>query len=592
VIDRFGIVLGFPRGLYQIDANGSVVSTSVKVYLEYRRVGSPEWEWIRGNFPNVVPITLESSRWSGGWVDGEGLWTEIEVGRSVYGDHTEGETYNIGSALIPEYNAIGTWRWIPVSSVINSGTITVDYIEVVETSTYPIYRSFYLPADITPGQYEIRCRLVDAPSESSRVVRDVYLSSLQEIVNESCTYPGVSLLSVRALATDQLSGSGITVDCLASRQTVYIGGGPAPGDAPANNPAWACYYLLNREGEGVPDSRINYLPFLEWASKCRLRGYTVNLYIDSTGSLRRALDMAALNGRGVVVQMGSKFTCLVDLPDDTPVQRFLFTMGNIAADSFAEEWMAPKDRANAVEVTYFDADLDYVRTTVEIYADDYDTSPMETNKAAVTMYGCTSKDLATKYGRFLLACNRYLTLTSSWQSDVDAIACLPGDPIDVAHDVPQWGQSGRLVSYDSGTGEMVFDREVTIPGSYTVYVVMVRRMSDDSSDLFQIVATAPPRVTDTVTVVLISSSGGVGGAASDGAIVDSGEDGALVSSDEDGAIVDTGTATYAGSVYSVGALSTVVKQMRVLRISRDRDSRKKLTCLEYVSDIYVDGVTY
>jgi hypothetical protein len=95
-----------------------------------------------------------------------------------------------------------------------------------------------------------------------------------------------------------------------------------------------------------------------------------------------------------------------------------------------------------------------------------------------------------------------------------------------------------------------------------------------------------------VTVVLISSSGGVGGAASDGAIVDSGEDGALVSSDEDGAIVDTGTATYAGSVYSVGALSTVVKQMRVLRISRDRDSRKKLTCLEYVSDIYVDGVTY
>jgi predicted phage tail protein len=323
-----------------------------------------------------------------------------------------------------------------------------------------------------------------------------------------------------------------------------------------------------------------------------MQGYTVNLYIDSTGSLRRALDMVSLNGRASVVQMGSKFTCLVDLPDDVPVQRFLFTMGNIAADSFSEEWMPVGDRANAIEVTYFDADLDYTRQTVEIYSDDFDTTPMEINKVSVTKWGCTDRNYAEKYGRFLLYCNRYLTLVSSWNADVDAIACIPNDVVDAAHDVPQWGQSGRIVSYNWGTHVMVIDREVTLQPS-TDYVVMIRRIEDDAIDIFAVETVGVETTTDTLTANLSSSTGLPGGNVLDGAIVTETGDGAIVDSAGDGAMVGgSGVAVYARSVYSFGLLANVVKPMRVLRISRASDLRKKLTCLEYAPEIYVDGVTY
>jgi predicted phage tail protein len=426
-----------------------------------------------------------------------------------------------------------------------------------------------------------------------RWVQDVYFASFQEIINVACTYPGVALLGIKALGTDQLSGSDITVDCIARRETVPVWDGSAYVERAANNPAWTSYYLLNRYGEGVDASRIDYQAFYNWSLKCLARGYTVNLYVDSTGSLRRALDMVSLNGRASVVQMGSKFTCLVDLPDDVPVQRFLFTMGNIAADSFSEEWMPVGDRANAIEVTYWDKELDYTRQTVEIYSDDFDTSPMEINKVSVTKWGCTDRAYAEKYGRFLLACNRYLTLTSSWNADVDAIACIPGDPIDVAHDVPQWGQSGRIVSYDWGLFEMILDREVTLQPA-TDYVVMIRRIEDDAIDIFAVEQVGVETTTDTLTATLSSSTGGGGaGEILDGVIVTETEDGAIVTETEDGAMIGgAGTAVYAGSVYSFGLLATVVKPMRVLNISRASDLRKKLACIEYTSDVYVDGVTY
>lgn len=598
VVDRFGVVIGFPKGLYNV-SGGSVGNVSVKVYLEYRLKTDGDTEtWIRASFPNIVPITVTTGRWSGGYwtmyLESDPLqWIEIEAGSDTPGDHTEGDPFAFtGIGYEGPYAATGVWHWLETGTEYGSGTTSVDYIEVNEASTNPIYRNFFLLNDVTPGQYEIRCRLVDEPATGIEYVQDAYFTSFQEVVNEAQQYPGTAILSVRALATDQLSGSDFTVDCLPFRATVPIYNGATLENRLANSPAWASYYLLNRNGEGVDASRIDYQAFSSWAGKCQARGYEVNLYVDSTGTLRRALDMVALNGRGVVSQLGSKFTCMVDLPDENVVQRFLFTMGNIEADSFTEEWMSTADRANAVEVTYFDKELDYARTTVEIYSDDYDTTDREINKVSVTLFGCTSKDYATRYGKFLLYCNRYLTLVSSWGADVDAIACLPNDPIDVAHDVPQYGESGRIVSYDWGTLEMVIDREVTMePG--TDYIVMIRRVEDDAIDTFAVDAVGVETTTDTFTARLSSSVGPSGGDALDGAIVTETGDGAIVDSTGDGAMVGGGgVAVYAGSVYSFGTVSSVVKQMRVLRISRAGDLRKKLTCMEYVPEIYVDGVTY
>jgi hypothetical protein len=417
----------------------------------------------------------------------------------------------------------------------------------------------------TPGQYDIRCYLKEELPSTARYGNDTYWESFQEIITDDFTYPGTALLAVRALATDQLSGGMPSVDCLVERSVVPVWTGAQYEDKLANIPAWACYHLLHRaeykgtgdtslaasyEVKGVSASRIDYLAFQSWAAWCTEKGYTVNLYVDQATSVRRALDMIATNGRGCVVQMGSKFSCIVDRIEITPVQRFMFTLGNIVSDSFQEEWLPVTDRANAIEVTFFDSALDYSRQVVTIYAQDFDTAGHEINTMQATLYGCVTRDLAIKYGKFLINSNKYLTLTCSFEADVDAIACVLGDVIEVAHDVPQWGYSGRVVS--SANSTVTVDRDIDITG--VTHYVRVKHQDDDTFEEKEIIS-----VNGTGRILTISGTWGKN--------------------------------PELHALYSVGHINAVVKLFRVLRISRSQELRRKITCLEYVADIYEDGAT-
>jgi len=128
-----------------------------------------------------------------------------------------------------------------------------------------------------------------------------------------------------------------------------------------------------------------------------------------------------------------------------------------------------------VEITYYDEDRDYEPTTVELYAFDFDTSDREINKATVALYGCVDRDMALQYGKWLLNNNRLLTMVASWEAGVDAIACLPGDVVEVSHDVNLFGYSGRVASATTNTA--VVDRDLTY---VTNCQITVRHQDDDS----------------------------------------------------------------------------------------------------------------
>jgi predicted phage tail protein len=368
------------------------------------------------------------------------------------------------------------------------------------------------------------------------------------------------------------------VDMLATRSTVPVWTGAAYAARSASNPAWACYDILHQarykgtggvtlaasyDVLGVPASRIDYNEFVSWAGWCMDPGrdvapppdpplgpHTCNIYLDTPMSLRKALDMVGACGRGVVVQIGTKFTPIVDRPEKTPVQRFLLTPGNIAADSFQEQFLPMHDRANSVEVTYYDADQDYTRQTLEVYASDFDTSDREINKASVTLVGVTNRQKATDYARFLINSNRYLTNTISIEADVDSIVCLPGDVIEVAHDVPQWGYGGRIVSATASGATL--DRSVTLAPA-TVYHIMVKHQDDDSREERVIADAAGTYTTLSLTVAWTKIPA-------------------------------------AHAVYSVGEVDHVVKEFRVLRIGTGQDLRRKIAALEYLQEVYEDGV--
>lgn len=560
-VEGFGVGLYCPNGLGYYNAEGGVDPLCVQIEMQYRRVGDTVWTAIED--VNRVPITVPAYRWSAGYYGGLGsmrYWNEVEAGSEDPSEHTENEPYTGpvekwdytnggGSRRIPIF-----WRWIQDGeTIMQPGEVRKPFFEISGNSRDSIRRMAWRER-LEPDKYEIQVRFYsDPPGGTMKHVNDTYFEFIQEIVYDDFTYPGAALLGVRALATDQLSGGMPRLTCLARRNAVPVSVNGVYEMRSANNPAWAAYDALHDDnyGGGVGANRIVLADFQSWADYCVSKGYEVNIYLDSITDLQRTLNAVTVLGRGAVVQMGSKFTALVDRPS-MPVQRFLFTMANIVRDSFATEIMDVDERADCVEVSYFDKEMDYTRQTVFIPGASYGNTAMPVNKTQITLPGETSRKRAADYGKFLLNQNRYLTETASWDADIDALACLPGDVVDVQHDVPRWGQGGMIES--AGPDWVGLSRPVIMqPGER--YFLSIK-FNDDTRAEYEINPVAQETETQTLYVGAFGSK-----------------------------------APQSGDMFSFGTITRAAKQFRVLSITRAAEGRRKIRAIEYIPEVYADDFT-
>ncbi len=132
-----------------------------------------------------------------------------------------------------------------------------------------------------------------------------------------------------------------------------------------------------------------------------------------------------------------------------------------------------------------------------------------------------------------------------------AISCQPGDVVLVSHDVPRWGESGRLLAYDYETNIVTLDRNVETEEGKT-YALWLRNSTDDVVSQLSIVS-------------------------ADGAAVELLDYPAGISAMQD-------------AVYSFGEVDVQVKHVRLLSVNRDEDMIFELSGLEYKSEVYSDSV--
>lgn len=340
-----------------------------------------------------------------------------------------------------EYSADGK-NWTP---------ITGQTISAAQTSTF---RRVFRVGNLPPNKYNIRAKFETAPNTGSRYASDCYLEYVTETVSDDFIYPKTALLAIRALATDQLNGGAPRISPVVT--------------ANSDNPSHICRKIL--EDSGVESLRI--MPsFNEWANFCEEKSLKCNIVFDSELSVRKALDTVSLLGRASVLQAGSKFDVIIEKAGLIPAQSFLFGMGNILSDTFKQNFLPLVDRANFIEITYYDKNKDYEPSVVsagQIAADNSRVS----NKSSVTLVGCTDEAQARAYGRFTLNCNRYLTEMIEFEADKDSLVCRYGDIIKVSHDTPQYGFSGRLLE-DSGADFVILDRDLDTVGGVK-YAIQIK----------------------------------------------------------------------------------------------------------------------
>lgn len=440
--------------------------------------------------------------------------------------------------------------------------------EVVTAATGSrFYRVFRVDnVDETGAQFDVRVKYTEAPPTGTRYRTDCYLVGVQEIIYDDFEYPGRSVLGLKILADDLINTStNLTIEAVVTRSTVPVWTGSAYENKPANYPAWAAWDFQHNSdyGGATPANRIVLPDFEDWADWLATKPlYRVNICMDSVSRHPSWMEQIAMLGRGAVVQMGTKYTCVVERPEPVPAQRFMFNVANIRRYSFKEKMLAMDERATCVEVTYRDKDSGYSEQTVTLYAENYDTSTEQAKTTTVKLLGCDNTAQALAHAKSCLNRNRYLTNTVTMGANVDAIGVWPGQVIDVAHDLPQWGFSGLVLESTGNvtvdevtTATLTLDREVDLaPG--TSYAVQVK-LDDDTRLEYPVQAVSEATTTD----VLIIEGGW----------------------DEDGQ-------PEPDALYSFGPVGLISKPFTVLSINRADDFTRTLTCLEYNANIFDDDV--
>jgi predicted phage tail protein len=570
-VNGIGVNIFIPALYYANDAGGLSKQT-ITLNIQYRKKGTEDWNDFVENKVELEQISFSGEPyWSVGY-PGNGGWVEVEAGSSVRDEHAEGERYASDQEKCYwkwiDYEYTRKWIYVPMPSGHNIKKIVqykidpIIYKEVVVpysdiiirgATQDPIRRDYYA-YDVEPGKYEVRARLKNAPPTGTRYGNDTYFSALQEIIYDDFTYPGTALLGLEALATDQLSGSAPTVSVEVERENVRVWTGEQYEDKPANNPAWACYDILHNDiyGGSQPVNRFLLEDFEEWADYCEENKLFVNIYVAAPSDLRSILDAISVIGHGSIVHKGSQYGVVIDKKEEISVQHFMYTKGNMIEGTYSNALLDTTDRANAVEVTYFDQTLDYSRQIIEVYQSGYDREQTVINKNSVTLVGCVDREQAIKYGKRLLLQNRYLTQIISFEAGIDSITCFPGQVIDVSHDVPQWGlSSGRILSATSN-GVKLPEKVELLGGEQ--YAIQVRKSIDDSIETVNIVTPTVDTTTDELTL-----------------------NGTWESTPEK------------NDLYAFGKVNNVTKKFRVTSITRSGDEMtRRISAIEYVPEIYGD----
>ena len=414
-----------------------------------------------------------------------------------------------------EYSADGK-NWTP---------LTRQTISAAQTSTF---RRVFRVGNLPPNKYNIRAKFETAPNTGSRYASDCYLEYVTETVSDDFIYPKTALLAIRALATDQLNGGAPRISAVVT--------------ANSDNPSHICRKIL--EDSGVESLRI--MPsFNEWANFCEEKSLRCNIVFDSELSVRKALDTVSLLGRASVLQAGSKFDVIIEKAGLIPAQSFLFGMGNILSDTFKQNFLPLVDRANFIEITYYDKNKDYEPSVVSVGQIAADNSRVS-NKSSVTLVGCTDEAQARAYGRFTLNCNRYLIETIEFEADKDSLVCRYGDIIKVSHDTPQYGFSGRLLE-DSGADFVILDRDLDTVGGVK-YAIQIKNDVNEIKEFEVLEILAPNKLRLNLN----------------------------------------GSVFKKYDNYAFGEINKASKLYRILKIATSGEFTRHITAIEYNEDIYDD----
>jgi predicted phage tail protein len=509
-IQGLQVTVKFPSGLYSVTGDGNYVSCHFIYKIEVSPHGAATWT--APLFPNMDDMstvaTFNTGNTTETWPNWVVIPTDQFAGSGLVYDsnndsHTAGDAWSstedvtvvsiTGSTSTTSHTFRGTWQPCdPNTNPVKCNSWHEGYINVENCSLSAIFDTQCVYG-LTPGQWDVRVTKIGwfqnahsinyTDSAVASQVCDGWLWNINELFWSNLSYPNMVLLGIKALATSQLSGSSIQVMATITHDLGEDTTVPTLlSSYETDNPALVAYDLLTNTlyGMGVAPSLIDLPAFAAWAAfndedvtnqdGTTVRRHIFNGVFDQSGNAWKALQYIASMSRASILQMGMRYTVVLDAPAD-PMQ--LFTVGNMKKDSFSEQWLALDDRCTLIEASFADAERSY-RTDLPVSCmSESDMNSGEQPKTTeITLTGCTSRDQAWRWAYFHLMSTKLTLRTISFTAPIEAVCCSRGSVIAVQSDVVQWALGGRVQAGSTLTTLNVdrTDLEFAAASGYTVSV--------------------------------------------------------------------------------------------------------------------------
>ena len=418
--------------------------------------------------------------------------------------------------------------------------------------------------------WEIRItRMSDNDENLQRRYSVSKLVAVNEYVSDDpIAHNGKALLAIKSLNTGQLSGGVPTVTALVKGKRVHAWDGvsttaPAFSFAWSDNPAWVVLDMLLHKTYGLGRfyslADVDLAAFKSWADYCAdvittdgvaHARWQFNFAFDSALKVWDAIGIVAAAGRATVVLVGSKWTVVIERATSPSM---LFSMGNIIRGSFVTHYPKTLDRPNMVRIQYRNAALDF----------DSDVAQLETGIGPGEQYvrddfqlaGITNARQAYRAAKYLLNLAQGVTEAYTWRAPVDAIACYPGQVVEIEQDVLLPGATGGRLK-DAPSNKIVqLDRGITIPAS-PAWTIKIQSYDPGTGTRIQQTATPTP--------------------------------GTYAKGDDISIAPALSVLPLASDVYAIGPSTSYLTQARITRIARKKNQEAQIDAVKYVASVYSD----
>jgi len=339
---------------------------------------------------------------------------------------------------------------IEVATVDNYGTVTGPWTTLESsrafTAATTTAQRWSWSYSVALGRYTTRVKRSDEESTLSREANSVAWAGLRAYHPDPVgkNYGDVTLIAVRMKASDNLSSQASRkINLIATRKLPIWNGSSWSSLTATRNPAWALAYAAKQVGQ--TDSSIDLPGLLTLANSCISRGDNFDARFDSFLSFWEAATKICQSVRAKPFIQGSVLRVVRDQASTIPVA--MFSQRNIVKGSFSVNYLMPtEDTADSVDVSYFD-EITWksakVRSTLAGSTAD--------KPAKVDLFGVVNRGQAWREGLYQAACNRYRRKMITFKTEMEGFIPSFLDLATLQHDMPAWGQSGEVVSWNSST---------------------------------------------------------------------------------------------------------------------------------------------